>query len=181
MSCATRASWHHGNASREQVNRDSPLPCSNVPVRVREEWGDNQDTRDKTQRMLDHRASPPPRDLKLRTKTFSVRIVRLFSSLPRTEPSKTIGLQLLRSGTSVGAQYREAIRSRSSAEYVSKVRSLLQELEETRFWIELLIDVGLVKAKLLDPLLAEIDESAAVLSTAIKTANQSRSRKTFSN
>jgi four helix bundle protein len=72
--------------------------------------------------------------VKERTKDFAMRVVRLYASLPRSVIAQTLGKQALRSGTSVGAHYREAIRSRSDAEYASKIEGALQELEETGYW-----------------------------------------------
>ena len=88
----------------------------------------------------------PPRDLRKRTKALALRVIRLYSSLPKHGPASVIGHQLLRSGTSVGAHYCEAYRARSRAEFVSKIEGGLQELEETNSWIELLIDGGIVPA-----------------------------------
>ena len=79
-----------------------------------------------------------PVDLSERTKAFSLRVIQLYSALPQSTVAPVIGKQLLRSGTSVGAHYREAARSRSDAEFVSKVEGALQELEETAYWLELL-------------------------------------------
>lgn len=75
------------------------------------------------------------KDLKLRTKNFALRIIKLFSALPKQTEAQVIGKQILRSGTSVGAQYREACRARSDAEFISKIESGLQELEETMYWL----------------------------------------------
>src|SRR6266542_3598541 len=91
-------------------------------------------------------------DLKRRTKDFALRIIRLYSSLAKTQPTaQVIGKQILRSGTSVGAHYREACRARSAAEFISKLEGGLQELDETVYWLELLVD-GLIvdEAKLRD-------------------------------
>src|SRR5262249_21541700 len=84
-------------------------------------------------------------DLKTRTKSCALRIVRLFSAWPETTVAQVLGKQLLRSGTSVGAHYREAMRSRSTAEFVSKLDGALQELEETSYWLELLGESGAIK------------------------------------
>jgi four helix bundle protein len=84
-------------------------------------------------------------DLRLRTKAFALRIIRLYGSLPKIIEAQVLGKQLLRSGTSVGAQYREAVRARSRAEFVSKIEAALQELEETLYWIELLADARIVR------------------------------------
>jgi four helix bundle protein len=76
------------------------------------------------------------RDLRARTKAFALRIIRLYSSLPKITEAQVLGKQLLRSGTSVGAHYREATRARSPAEFISKIEVGLQELEETVYWLE---------------------------------------------
>ena len=81
-------------------------------------------------------------DLKRRTKRWAQAIIRLYSTLPRTAEAQVIGKQALRSGTSVGAHYREATRARSNAEFVSKIECGLQELEETRYWLELMVESG---------------------------------------
>ena len=109
------------------------------------------------------------RDLRLRTKLFAVRIVKLYSSLPSHTAAQVIGKQLLRSGTSVGAHYREAQRSRSSAEFISKVEVGLQELEETDYWIDLLVECQIVQEQLLAPLKSEINELLAMLTATVKT------------
>ena len=87
-----------------------------------------------------------PIDLRGRTKKSALRILKRYSSLPRTTQAQVLGKQLLRSGTSIGAQYREANRARSDAEFVRKVASTLQELEETSCWLELLIDSQIAAA-----------------------------------
>lgn len=113
--------------------------------------------------------SPPPGDLKARTKSFAVRVVRLYAALPKETAAQVIGKQLLRSGTSVGAHYREAMRSRSPAEFVSKIEVGLQELEETDFWIELLSESEIVAPERLAPLRQEINELLAMLTASVKT------------
>src|SRR4051812_39047595 len=85
-----------------------------------------------------------PVDLRVRTKRFALRVIRLFSSLPRSAEAVVIGQQLLRSGTSVGANFREAHRARSDSEFVSKVGDCLKELDETCYWLELLIEAEIV-------------------------------------
>ena len=89
------------------------------------------------------------KDLKQRTKEFAIRIIRLYSKLPNSSEAQVIGKQLLRSGTSVGAHYREATRARSTAEFVSKLGGGHQELEETSYWLELLSETEIVKPALL--------------------------------
>ena len=85
-----------------------------------------------------------PRDLKDRTKAFALRIVSLYAALPKTTEAQVIRKQLLRSGTSVGAYYREATRVRSNVEFISKIEGGLMELEETGYWLELLADAEIV-------------------------------------
>jgi four helix bundle protein len=113
--------------------------------------------------------SKQPEDLKSRTKKFALRIIRLFTALPPTDVARTIGKQVLRSGMSVGAQYREGIRSRSDAEIVSKWGGALQELEETSYWLELLVEAEIIPAERLTELLRECDELIAILTTCVKT------------
>ena len=115
-------------------------------------------------------------DLLERTKQFSLRVIRLYSALPETTECRVIGKQILRSGTSVGAHVREGKRSRSKAEMISKTEVALQELEETIYWMELLVESGIVKAKRLSELMREADELTAILVTSVKTLKH-RTRK----
>lgn len=85
------------------------------------------------------------KDLKERTKEFALRIIRLYGKLPSRTDAQVLGKQLLRSGTSVGAHYREATRARSTAEFVSKLGGGHQELEETSYWLELLAESEIIK------------------------------------
>ena len=112
----------------------------------------------------------PPKDLRKRTKALALRVIRLYCSLPKHNPANVIGHQLLRSGTSVGAHYCEAYRARSRAEFVSKIEGGLQELEETNYWIELLIDGEIVASHRLSPLLNEIQELIAIFTASARTA-----------
>jgi len=107
-------------------------------------------------------------DLRIRTKQFALHVIRLFSALPRGPVADVIGKQLLRSGTSVGANFREAHRARSDAEFVCKVGDCLKELEETSYWLELLIDAELVSADRLAPLLGECNQLMAILTAIAK-------------
>ena len=84
-------------------------------------------------------------DLRLRTKRFALRIIQLCDTLPRNSAGLVLGRQILRSGTSPGAQYREAQRAKSTADFISKIEGALQELEETAYWLELLVEGGLFK------------------------------------
>lgn len=110
------------------------------------------------------------KSLKQRTKEFALRIIRLSSSLPNSLEAQVLRKQILRSGTSVGAHYREGSRARSDAEFVSKLNGGLQELEETGYWLELLAESGLVKPERLDDLMNETNELTAILVTCIKNA-----------
>src|SRR5690349_93233 len=103
------------------------------------------------------------RDLRARTKKFALRIIRLYVSLPKTTEAQVIGKQVLRSGTSPGAHYCEAIRARSVAEFISKIEGALQELEETIYWLELLIEAELVSENRLRNLIQEATELIAIL------------------
>ncbi len=113
-----------------------------------------------------------------RTKAFALRIVRMYSALPKSAVAQVLGKQVLRSGTSVGAQYREAVRARSKAEFVSKMLSSLQELEETVYWLELLAESGVIKKTRLKDLHLEAKELVAIFVSSAKTASRaSRKRK----
>ena len=114
--------------------------------------------------------SPPPSDLKQRTKQFALRIIRLYVALPKTMEAQVIGKQLLRSGTSVGAHYREGTRSRSTAEFVSKIEGGLQELEESAYWMELLVESNIMPETRLNDLQQEANELTAILVTCSKNA-----------
>jgi four helix bundle protein len=105
------------------------------------------------------------KDLRQRTKTFALRIIRLYAALPKSAEAQVLGKQLLRSGTSVGAHYREAVRARSKAEYISKVGGGLQELEESVYWLELLSDAELLNPQKLVGLIDEANELIAIFVT----------------
>jgi four helix bundle protein len=115
-----------------------------------------------------------PVDLRERLKLFALRVIKLCDSLPRKPSAGVIGRQLIRSGTSVGAQHREAHRARSTAEFISKVESALQELDETQYWLELLLASGLVKPERLANLVQESNELIAILVSSVRTAKRSR-------
>ena len=105
------------------------------------------------------------KDLKERTKKFALKIIQLSSSLPRTREADIIGRQLLKAGTSVGANYRESNRSRSKAEFRSKIGIVEQEADESLYWLELLKESGITKGMLLNELLIEADELVAIFTT----------------
>ncbi len=107
-------------------------------------------------------------DLKTRTKAFALRIIKLYTALSKTTEAQVLGKQILRSGTSVGAHYREGSRARSDAEFISKLECGLQELEETSYWIELLVESGIMTDTRLGDLMKEADELTAILVTCVK-------------
>ena len=109
-------------------------------------------------------------DLKVRTKNFALRIIKLYAALPKTTEAQVIGKQLLRSGTSVGAHYREAHRGKSTPDFISKLEGALQELDETGYWIELLLESAILPENRLADLLKETDELTAIFVASVKTA-----------
>jgi four helix bundle protein len=115
---------------------------------------------------------PGDPDLRIRTKQLALRVIKLSVALPQSEVGRVIGKQLLRSGTSVGANYREGTRARSPAEFVSKLQIGLQELEETAYWLELLVEGEILSAAQLTALVAEVNEIIAMLVASINTAKQ---------
>src|SRR5688572_15310294 len=108
------------------------------------------------------------KNLRVRTKQFALRIIRLYSALPPRGATMILGTQILKSGTSVGAHYREARRAKSNADFISKIEEALQELDETSYWLELLRDSGLVKAGRLESLEIETDELLSIFVTIVR-------------
>ncbi|MBM3129140.1 MAG: four helix bundle protein [Chloroflexi bacterium] len=115
-----------------------------------------------------------PQDLKSRTTDFALRIVRLYASLPKTTEAQTLGKQVLRSGTSVGAHYREGHRAKSDADVINKFEGALQELDETLFWLELLVRADIVEEKKLGPLMQEANELIAIFVTIVTNLKKKR-------
>jgi four helix bundle protein len=113
-----------------------------------------------------------PDELKRRTKRFALAIIRLVGTLPRNEAARIIGGQMLRSGTSVGANYRAACRARSRAEFASKLAVAEEEADETLYWLELLAESGLMEAERLRELIKEADELIAIFTASRKTAGR---------
>jgi len=111
-------------------------------------------------------------DLRVRTKEFELRIVKMYSGLPKRVEAEINGKQVFRSGTSVGANFREAHRGRSNAEFIAKLGDCLRELEETGYWLELLVDSQLVSAKRLAPLQDECRQLNAILTSIAKKVKQ---------
>jgi four helix bundle protein len=110
----------------------------------------------------------PVRDLRSRTLEFGVRIIRLADALPKTSAGWVIAKQILRSGTAVGAIYREGCRSRSDAESISKFENVLQELDETAYWLELIVGAELLPATRLAPIQDETDQLISIFVTCVK-------------
>lgn len=108
------------------------------------------------------------KNLRERTKQFALRIIRLYAALPQRGATLVLGNQILKSGTSVGAQYREAQRAKSNADFISKVEGALQELDETTYWLELLGDSGIITRTRLSSLLDEANELISILVTIVK-------------
>lgn len=111
-----------------------------------------------------------PEEMKARTRAFALRVIRLAESLPKTPTGNAIRNQMLRCGPSVGANYRAACRAKSKPDFVSKMGIVEEEADETMFWIELLIDAGIVKRGRVAALLAEADEILSITVSSIKTA-----------
>lgn len=107
------------------------------------------------------------KDLRVRTKEFALQIIRLYSSLPKSTEAQVLGKQVLRSGTSVGAQYRESQRAKSDADFISKSEGALQELDETAYWLELLAESNIISAEKLEDLRKETDELTAIFVTIV--------------
>ena len=112
------------------------------------------------------------KELQDRTKCFAVAIVR--SRLPKTEAASVIGRQLLNAGTSVAANYRTACRARSAADFISKISIVLEETDETLFWLELLVDADIIESRLTSRLSAECHELLKIFSASLATAKANR-------
>ena len=115
-----------------------------------------------------------PTDLKNRTKAFALRIIRLYQALPKSGEAQVIGKQILRSGTSVGAQYREACRAKSPADFINKMEGSLQELDETGYWLELLAESNIMPVEKLTDLQKETNELTAIFVASVKTTKKNR-------
>ena len=109
-------------------------------------------------------------DLRQRTKSYAIRIVRLYRSLPHSSDAQVLGKQLLRSGTSVAANYRVACRARSRAEFISKISIVLEEADESAFWLELLGETEVVLPEKLATLVRETNELTAIFGASLRTS-----------
>jgi four helix bundle protein len=113
-------------------------------------------------------------ELLTRTKAFGLRILKLVDHLPRSTSGRAIGNQLVRSGTSVGANYRPACRSRSRAEFAAKLGVVAEEADETVYWLEVIRDGNLLPAKKLTELLKEADELTAIFTAGRRTSSRNQ-------
>ena len=113
-------------------------------------------------------------EMKARTKAYANRIVKLCAALPNNWVARILGQQLLRSGTSVGANYRAVCRAKSNADFINKLRVVEEECDESLFWMELLVNNNFVKASRLSGLMKEADEIPAIVVSSAKTARTSR-------
>jgi four helix bundle protein len=116
--------------------------------------------------------SARPQPLRERTKAYALRIIKLYAALPNTAEAQVLGKQLLRSGTSIGANYREGFRTRSNAEMAARFGICLQELDETAYWLELLVDAGILPEPQLTPLQKETNELIAIFTTSVRKLKQ---------
>lgn len=115
-------------------------------------------------------------ELKLRTKEFALRIIKISQALPKTDAVRIIGKQLLRCGTSVGANYRAVCRARSIADFISKLRIVIEEADESCFWLEIIIEAGILKLDLVKPLLQEANEITAIMVASSNSAGKRKSK-----
>ena len=121
-------------------------------------------------------------ELKERTRKFALRCMKLADSLPYNKPSgRAVANQLVRCGTSVGANYRAACRSRSTSEFVSKLAIVEEEADESAFWIDLVAASGMKTPKLVQPLLTEADELTRIIVASIKTARPANPKSRIQN
>ena len=108
-------------------------------------------------------------DLKKRLKIFALRIIKLSESLPNNITGRTIGNQIIRSGTSPGANYRSACLGKSDKDFLNKLKMVEEELDETLYWLELLVESGLIKENLIDDLMKENLELLKIIVSSITT------------
>jgi len=114
-------------------------------------------------------------DLQIRTKEFALKVIRVYSALPKSTEAQVLGRQVLRSGISVGANYREASRSRSKPEFIAKIGDCLKELDETAYWLELLAESSIVPKERVAHLRDECDQLLAIFTTISKKAKANAS------
>lgn len=109
------------------------------------------------------------KDFAKRTMLFGLRVIRLVESLPKSQTAYVVGNQLLRAGTSVGANYRSALRGKSRADFIAKLGIVEEECDETLYWMQMLIDAGIIKISRLTQLMNEANEIIAIVVSSIKT------------
>lgn len=119
-----------------------------------------------------------PREWRARTKDFSLRVLNLIEALPNTVRGRIIADQLGRSGTSTGANYRAACRARSQAEFIAKLGTVIEEADESAFWLELIMESGQLKRQAVEALWGEADELVAIMTQSRKTALASKPKGT---
>ena len=122
--------------------------------------------------MRDGRVTMRGDDLRNRTKRFALRVIKLVEALPKGKTPDVIGRQLLRSGTSVGANYRAACRAKSAADFISKMGTVEEETDESIYWMELLVDSGLMPQNIVYELQQEGEELLAIIVSSIKTTKK---------
>lgn len=115
-------------------------------------------------------------ELKTRTKAFALRVIRMYRALPKAYEAQVMGKQLVRCATSVGAQYREACRAKSRADFKSKISGSLQEMEESQYWLELLLESGTLTEEKIGELMQEAKELLAIFAATERTL---RTKKTL--
>jgi four helix bundle protein len=120
-------------------------------------------------------------ELKNRTKQFALMIIKLVDDLPNTKSGNTIGNQIIRAGTSVAANYRSACRSRSNADFISRITIVEEESDESLFWLELILESNLLKKERLFSLMKEADELTAIFTASGKTARNTKSNSSTRN
>ncbi len=113
---------------------------------------------------------PSPEELRERTKNFALRVIRLYRALPKSAEAQVIGKQLLRCRTAVAANYRAVCRARSRAEFIARLGIVVEEADETMFWLEMLVDSGIVTRERLRPLCSEARELTALFTASQHTA-----------
>ena len=118
------------------------------------------------------------RDLQIRTKRFALQVIRFCEQLPKDETSAILRKQLLRAGTSVGANYRAACRAKSTPAFISKMGDVLEEADECAYWTELLVESGKIDCTEAQPLLKESGELVAISISSIKTAKRNSTSRT---
>jgi four helix bundle protein len=116
-------------------------------------------------------------ELRQRTKKFAIRVVKLYRALPKAQDAQVLGKQVLRSGTAVAANYRAACRSRSRAEWIAKIGLVVEEADETLFWLEMLVECGVVRGERLNGLMKEADELTALFTASHQTAKRTAARR----